>query len=191
MYSEQVPTITQYARTPQGFADVVTFAITTQNQHFYHVKSIMQVIHDYGVDAPTQLNKRQKYAIAHIKMHASKYVYLPSCPLAAMRRLVELPSIGIVKAGFILQMLSYPGIGCLDVHNCRNAGLSRNIFSRVPTSTENLMQRLQVYLSTCQILGGAAYLWDSWCEHIAAKYPAHFENAEAVSMYHVNCVRGA
>ena len=112
---------------------------------------------------------------------------LPCCPLDAIRVLVEVPSIGITKAAFILQMCGYQ-IGCLDVHNMRLAGLSRRVFEHIPTSMEGLTHKLRTYLDTCHALGGAARMWDQWCSVIARTYPKHFPTADAVSAYHVACI---
>lgn len=147
----------------------------------------MNSVRHGGIDAATMLNGRQKYGIAHIQQHAQKYLPLPGCTLSAMRRMVELPSIGVVKAGFVLQMLGY-AVGCLDRHHLQLAGLDSRIYSRIPTSADALTLRLQTYIATCERLGGAAYLWNSWCSLIAMKYPGHFVSAEAVSAYHVRCV---
>ena len=189
MYAEHMPLIREYGRTPDGFATLVAFAIATQNQYFFHVDSIMGIIRSDGAHACTRLKTRQKAGILHVQVRGAKYLPLPPCTADALRLLIEIPSIGIVKGSFVLQMLGYP-VGCLDVHNIRMAGLSARVFSRVPARTEALSLRLETYLNVCTQMGGAEVLWNTWCTLIACKYPHWFKSAEAVSAYHVHCVMG-
>jgi hypothetical protein len=189
MYIDHVPILARHGTTPAGMADLIVFAICTQNQHFFRVRGIMDYLRAEGITTCTQLTGRQQRGIMWAQAHTAALCPLPSCTLEAMRRLIELPGIGIVKAGFILQMLGY-NIGCLDVHNLRLAGLSPAAFKHVPTNTEGLTLKLRTYLATCASLGGTAHLWDQWCTLIACKYPRHFPTADAVSAYHVICVTG-
>lgn len=190
MFAEHQLWIAQHAMIPQGFADVVTFVIATQNQHFYRVGSIIDTLRTDGLDAAKQLTGAQKRGIAHIHNHAAYYVnslrglehgYLDA--LATFKLLLEIPQIGIVKAGFITQ-LALGKFGCLDRHNLKMLGLDIHTFQRVPTSTEALTQRLTVYMHTCHALGSSAQLYDNWCRLIALKYPQHFMDAEDVSYHH-------
>ena len=187
MYAEHVPLLTLHGQTPSGFADIVTFAIATQSQRFYNVKLLLSRVHTDGLSACTMLRGRQKAGILHTHNAAEDLLPLPPCPFQALRTLLEIPAIGIVKAGFILQMLGYQ-VGCLDMHNLRIAGLSRRAFDGIPTSTEGLTHKLQTYLDTCHALGGAGYLWNQWCRVIAFTYPKHFASAYSVSAYHVDCI---
>lgn len=188
MYEKHVPILTQYGQTSDGFADIVVFAICTQNQRFYNVAGMLKTLHVDGVAACRKLTLRQKDAIVYAYRHAGDLQQtLPACTVDAMRVLVELPGIGIVKAGFILQMLGYP-IGCLDVHNLRLAGLAPKVFARIPASAEGLTHKIHVYRDVCHTLGGAERLWDDWCTLISLKYPRWFPTAEHVSSYHVACI---
>ena len=190
MYAQHMPLISEYGRTPAGFAAVVSFAIATQNQRFYLIKRIMECARSDGVFACTQLSRRQKNGVLYAQVHAGAYLLrLSDDTVDALRLLVELPSIGIVKAAFVLQMLGYP-VGCLDVHNTRLAGLPPRMFQRVPTSVKAFDTCIQKYLDTCTRLGGAALLWDRWCTLIACKYSRWFTNTETVSAYHVSCIMG-
>ena len=187
MYAEHVPLMKAHGQTPSGFADIVTFAIVTQNQHFYRVKPILERMRSHGLEFCSMLTRRQKASIAHVQTEAADVLPLPPCTREALRCLVELPSIGIVKAAFVLQLLGYP-IGCLDVHNMRIAGLARHVFDHIPTKAEGLSQKFRTYMDTCTALGGAEFLWDRWCHVVALKYPKWFPSANHVSAYHVDCI---
>lgn len=184
MYTEQQPLIAEHARTPQGFADVVTFVIATENQHFYRVGRILESIWTEGLDRCSSLNSTQKRGIAYAHLRAADYTHLVTCDdVQALKTLVEIPSIGIVKAGFIRQ-LTVGSVGCLDRHNLKTAGFAPRSFDRLPQRTEGITARLEAYVSTCTLLGGSETLYDTWCRLIAAKYPEQFKNAEDVSEKH-------
>lgn len=98
--------------------------------------------------------------------------------------LTAVPGIGLVKAGFILQLTTGRG-GCLDTHNIKRFGLDAKDFA----NCKNLLPRAELYLRTCERIGGSAYLWDSWCQLVADKYQKVWGgDAEAVSRYHVECI---
>jgi len=186
MFTEHQPLIAEHARTPEGFADVVQFVITTQNQYFYRVGEVIDEIAQVGFEETKYLTPGQNRGIAYTRLHAPRLLDdCKSAPLMEqLRLLIEIPHIGIVKAGFITQMC-YGRIGCLDRHNLRTAGLSLSAFARIPQSTESLTQRLATYITTCNAMGTSAWLWDGWCRLIATKYPQQFRDAEAVSWNHV------
>ena len=188
MYADHVPLLAEHARTPSGFADIVSFAIATQNQRFYLVERIMCGLR--AGEEMRQLTRAQQLGIAFVRQHARRF--MPSRCVdtnKALRVLLELPQISYVKAGFILQMCGYE-IACLDVHNCRAAGINAKALSRIPACAELLHARVEMYIMVCHVLGGAEYLWDSWCGLIATKYPRQFRSADEVSAYHVQCVKG-
>lgn len=191
MFASDQPLIARHAETPQGFADVVTFAIATQNQHFYAVGKILDSLRADGLEACRFLNSNQKRGIAYVTACAEgikSNVWYRGDAVSAICALVEIPNIGIVKAGFIWQMIAGQG-GCLDRHNLQVAGLSLKAFSRVPQSTESLRQRVETYLQLCAILGNPEALWDGWCRLIYLKYPQHFKDAQEVSRKHVEWCR--
>lgn len=187
MFAEHQPLIAQHATTPQGFADVVTFVIASQNQHFYRVGDVLQDLRENGLDGARYLTKIQRRGIAYAHIHAEDYVRaLNQMPtnVERLKYVLEIPHIGIVKAGFILQ-LTRGESGCLDRHNLKALGLAPRTFARTSVSTEALTRRLQLYLATCESLGTPAQLWDAWCKLIALKYPRQFVDAEDVSRCHV------
>lgn len=188
MFDDHQPMIARHAGTPQGFADVVLFVMATQNRHFHRVGTVIDDIHDVGIDNAKYLTSHQKRGIHYAIQHAERYVVLLAdtriSNSAKIATLLEIPHIGIVKAGFIVQ-LCCGEMGCLDRHNLATLGLDPKAFARVPTRTEALSMRIQTYINTCDALGSSAQLYDGWCHLIAAKYPNNFENADNVSYAHV------
>lgn len=182
MFADHQPMIAAHAATPDGFADVVTFVVCTIKQHLYRVGDIVANSATTGM-----LTRRQRGAVDYIRQHAA--TVRAACaatdnPIDRLRILVELPNIGIAKAGFITQ-LCYGQVGCLDRHNLRLVGLAEKTFQHIPTSAEALTARLQTYAAACAALGTPAQLWDGWCALIAARYPEHFVGPEDVSYKHV------
>lgn len=185
MYAEHQPLIAEHARSPQGFADVVSFVIATQNQRFYMVGAILEELRQHGIANGPYLSRTQKRGIAYAHLTARAHIARLTCDATTqLYSLLEIPAIGLVKAGFILQLCAGM-VGCLDRHNLRTLGLSERAFDHVPTTTEALSSRIALYLHTCAQLGTPAVLYDNWCTLIAAKYPKQFTDADDVSYKHV------
>lgn len=95
------------------------------------------------------------------------------------------PGLGLVKAGFVLQ-LAYGVAGCLDSHNLKRFGLSPWPFAhvgRLKTQAARL-KRCRKYLDTCKRFGGARELWDTWCQYVADR-DWRYTDAMDVSRYHL------
>jgi hypothetical protein len=192
VYTPDQSIIAAHADSPDGLVDVITFVITTVNQRFHYVGNILETVHTQGLDACKALTGSQKRGIAFCVMHARELRTELRCGsvLHCLRQLIEIPHIGIVKAGFILQLVRGE-VGCLDRHNLRAAGIHERAFNSVPQSTEGLTLKLRTYIGLCTQLGTPAHLWDTWCALIARKYPQHFPDAQAVSWAHVEWCRAS
>lgn len=102
----------------------------------------------------------------------------------AILTLLAVPGLGIVKASFLLQMLTGEG-ACLDLHNLDRLGLSRDAFKTPKTlKVETVRARIATYCATWRAHGTSRHWWDSWCAHVATVYPKHFSDAGAVSASH-------
>mgnify|MGYP003693776155 CR=1 FL=1 len=111
--------------------------------------------------------------------------------LHCLRQLIEIPHIGIVKAGFILQLVRGE-VGCLDRHNLRAAGIHERAFNSVPQSTEGLTLKLRTYIGLSAHSSG--HLRTSGIPGVRSslrKYPQHFPDAQAVSWAHVEWCRAS
>lgn len=99
----------------------------------------------------------------------------------------NIPGLGLVKAGFALQ-LTYGMSGCLDTHNLNRfdlkvwAGRSRNFkFLKTGKARYN---RVRQYNQACDDCGGTAALWDTWCDYVAKRWPMRYANGFEVSALH-------
>ena len=203
MFDTHQAEIGAYAQhSPENMARVLKFVILTIRQPLYRVPADMELIHD--PHAPEEelagvLFGHKAAAIAWIEAdHEGVYQDLMAYHLtddytAALAYLAAKPGLGYVKAGFVLQ-LCFGVVGCLDTHNLARFGIPDSAFAASKAKAKKHVTRMghaERYVLTCQELGGCAYLWDSWCEFVASKYPDTYHDAEHVSALHVEAIMGA
>lgn len=93
---------------------------------------------------------------------------------------------GISKSWFLYSAMHW-------MHGLPRCTQPKKIWTRqknflVPESLswETALGKANMYLETIEKCGGSEYLWDSWCDYIAALYPKKFKNGEHVSQCHVD-----
>lgn len=108
--------------------------------------------------------------------------------------LSQLPGLGLVKGGFVAQMVA--GVsGCIDTVNARRFGYSAGMMSNYrfrPKRIRTLAGRLGAcafYNREIEKIGGTAELWNSWCHAQSERYPVPFPHPETVSEHHITCLR--
>ena len=143
------------------------------------------------INSPVNVHLTSLKSVAKPELHHSSPTFLtagvPSQSNAELLLAIAcIPGLGLVKAGFYIQLCT-GYMGCLDVHNLKRFGLDRKTFL-VPESLswETALGKANMYLETIEKCGGSEYLWDSWCDYIAALYPKKFKNGEHVSQCHVD-----
>ncbi len=102
---------------------------------------------------------------------------------------MRIPSIGMVKAGFIAQMCGFE-VACLDRHNIRMLGLSEAALKvSKKIKPELRLKKIRQYVKLCR-LEGAEYWWDTWCNYVAEKGGMNksLPTGDAVSAYHVTSI---
>ncbi len=102
---------------------------------------------------------------------------------------MRIPSIGMVKAGFIGQMLGFQ-VACLDRHNVRALGLSESALRiNKKASQEVRLKKIREYVKLCR-RKGSEYWWDTWCNFVADRGGMNksLPTGDAVSRYHVDAV---
>jgi hypothetical protein len=110
-----------------------------------------------------------------------------------LRDYLAVPGLGLVKAGFVVQLLIGEA-GCIDMHNLARFGLEAAEFI-IPTRRDPdeqlrvINEHIAHYLWTCEKLGGSEALWDGWCEFVANTYKT-YDDAEDVSRRHVTYLAG-
>lgn len=177
-------------RDPENFAQVVTFVLLTIQQNIEGVPNALDDVRTLGAKSRHLWGmKREGYR--YVNRHAPRI--LAECDDLAragldaylVLALTEIPGLGLVKAGFVAQLV-WGRVGCLDTHNLERFDLDRNQFRLTKTlRSETALAKARLYVSTCEAQGGCRNLWNGWCQHIAAERPAVFPGGgDQVSRIH-------
>ena len=189
MFAEHQPVIAHYAKqSPDHTLRVVQFVQMTIQQHFYRMPTLLAQLDVLG-HVPAIGGRRNQALQYYAREKQAIYdaIWCESSLADKLRFLVGLPGLGLVKAGFVLQ-LCLGEIGCIDTHNMKLYGFKPSQFSiSAKTSIAVADRKIRLYLAVCKDLD-CARLWDVWCEFVAAKYPNIFDDAMHVSRLHVDCI---
>ena len=73
--------------------------------------------------------------------------------------------LSFIKGGFVAQ-LAYGVVGCLDTRNQAAYGIGKRDFRELPANASVgwRLRHARRYCRMCRKLGGAAVLWDAWCD---------------------------
>ena len=192
MFKTHQPMLARFMRkNPDNFSKGCTFTLCTIQRQFFTVGNQLKEIETDGMNAVclNGAKKRSYKEIIAMKGYLYNKVYSKEISLA--EKLLEvsgLYGIGMVKAGFILQ-LALGKVGCLDVHNLARFGLSASVFKVNDKMTEaTALRKANFYIKTCEDLGGSEYLWNTWCKYVADLYPKIYRDACHVSKLHVDFI---
>ena len=191
MYNRDMPRMAAHGLADaDGLADVFNFVLGTIQQP---LQTLGRQMHDFRVNGEnsTYLFAAKRKGFKYVQTH--KLMLLRALRLAkkqddverALLILINVPSLGIVKAGFVAQCLGFE-VACIDSHNLDRLGLPRTAL-RLPKSASKKLKRKRVkdYIKLCFTTGGAEYWWNSWCEYVADKGTNRkLETANDVSAYH-------
>ncbi len=183
--------ISDYAiQSPSNTANVAITTVLSIQQAWKNIGIQSDDVREYGIESK-YLFGHKKSAYAHIMANKKQlYNAIFYDDISAAERLLNVagtPGLGLCKAGFVLQ-LCIGEAGCLDVHNLKRFGLSASTFKLGKVKYDTALRKAQLYLQTIDNLGGTEYLWDSWCEFMADKYPKHYKNANHVSRLHLEYI---
>lgn len=108
--------------------------------------------------------------------------------------LTDVPGLGVVKAGFVMQMM-FGRVGCIDVHN------QRRLYSVNPKDLQFVknakdhtkLVKIVNYVNICKHNNSTQRLWDHWCTLLTDKRcnKGRFTCGEDVSAFHVTALVGA
>ena len=170
---------------------IIGLVLLSIQQHFSQVGKQLLDLKDNGVKCKYLFGHKKAgwdYVLSNIQyLHDT----IHSDKISTEEKLIELadiPNIGIIKAGFILQ-ICIGEVGCLDVHNLNRFGLSASTFKLNKNVTyATALKKAKLYVQLCIDLGGCGYLWDSWCRYIASKYPKTYKDGDHVSNLHLDYI---
>lgn len=175
MYKTHNYRINRYAfKSADNMANVIMMVSQSIQQVWAGVGKQMQSVHELGLDSPFLRNRTKRKLYLELQkrkgelflaLHEYKRGKIDLAHLLVT--IQSLHGLGFVKAGFVVQLCTGE-VGCLDLHNLRRFGVNPNLFMVSPKATyETRRRKAELYIATCEKLGGSAYLWDSWCEVLA------------------------
>ena len=201
MYNRDNKMIQKY--TDQGStqtAMAAMFAITSIKTNTWLLPDMIDNYRDGGIKTLNNLMGMQREGIKYVMKNkewlynlVQSYKAGDIYPEELLLSLQRIPCIGLVKAGFIMQLTTGEA-GCFDCHNLKEYDLNENTFKinskdkgKITAANFNKARK---YLAVCKEIGGSEVLWNNWCDLIAAKYPKHFEAGDDVSWLHSNAIMG-
>ena len=201
MYNRDNKMIQKY--TDQGStqtAMAAMFAITSIKTNTWLLPDMIDNYRDGGIKTLNNLMGMQREGIKYVMKNkewlynlVQSYKAEDIYPEELLLSLQRIPCIGLVKAGFIMQLTTGEA-GCFDCHNLKEYDLNENTFKinskdkgKITAANFNKARK---YLAVCKEIGGSEVLWNNWCDLIAAKYPKHFEAGDDVSWLHSNAIMG-
>ena len=103
--------------------------------------------------------------------------------LALMNVFLQVPGLGLAKAGFCCQLFA-GCVGCIDVHNLRRLSIPVTVLKLNKNASDVTKQkRIETYVDACS-QRRCRWLWNSWCNLIAKKQPERWRDGEHVSLVH-------
>lgn len=177
--------------------DVGTFVLLTIRQQFSGVGRMMERVRrgevaplwGFKLDGYRYLTAKRDYLHKRVADCRRGRIWVEDL----LRDYLAVPGLGLVKAGFAVQLLVGEA-GCFDMHNLDRFGLNSTDFN-IPTRTDPDAQLREInaavewYVQLCEDYGGSEMLWDGWCHWVAEQYRT-YEDAEDVSRRHVTYIKG-
>ena len=201
MYNRDNKMIQKYTdQGPTQTAMAAMFAITSIKTNTWLLPDMIDNYRDGGIKTLNNLMGMQREGIKYVMKNkewlynlVQSYKAGDIYPEEFLITLQRIPCIGLVKAGFIMQLTTGEA-GCLDCHNLKQYDVDENTF-KVNGKDKGKMtaasfNKARKYLAVCKEIGGSEVLWNNWCDLVAEKYPKHFEAGDDVSWLHSNSIMG-
>ena len=188
MYKDDVAVIAEAMRSNLDvFERGVMFAVLSARQPFMRVRDQMEGLEkdgeNYGGLFSWKLN-----AYLWLKDNSAtlwQALRTTSDPYYAMIEVTRMPGLGLVKGGFVLQLMGFD-VACLDARNVRTEGRDAREFrsdgpkGKTGASWYNKVNR---YLE--ETGGKAEYYWNAWCQEYADQVGM---TADMISKRHLDIV---
>lgn len=191
MYNRDMPVMAKHGlSSPDGLVDIVTFVLCTIQQPLQQVGNQIVDIRANGADSKYLFGaKRNGYQFI-LDNKNTIYDGILECKkhndvIGVVELLTTIPSLGMVKAGFVAQCLGF-NVACIDSHNLDRLGMARSAL-RLAKGIKPELKRKKIadYVAFCQEKG-AKYWWDTWCNYVADKGTnKRLKTGDEVSAYHV------
>ncbi len=107
--------------------------------------------------------------------------------------LTDVPGLGVVKAGFVMQLM-FGRVGCIDVHNLRRFyKVDAKDVKFVKIASDRIkLEKITNYVNICKGHRSPKKLWDQWCSQLVYKTcnRGRFADGNEVSQMHVAALIG-
>lgn len=193
MFTNHNKKINEFAQaSADNLESVVMMVALSIQQPWSSVGVQLQDWRKHGVESRFVWGNKRKtaeYMAEHkVRLHAhTKLIIANSRGKERARQLLRLyldiDGMGLVKAGFIVQLVSGQ-VGCIDSHNLKRLRVTASAVSiSKGASEQTIAKKVANYVELCYARR-SSWLWDSWCKLIADKYPNKFADANDVSEKH-------
>lgn len=187
MYAEHMPIIRRHGfRDAQGLRDVLTFVLLSIRVPFVRVSATVREVRQRGEKASALWGwKLQGWQ--YLRDNADdllEAVHGALGPVEAIGVLCQVPGLGLVKGGFAAQLLGFP-TGCLDGRNQAEFGIPARAWRT--DGLQPCTRKILAYCAEVDRLGGAEFLWDTWCAGLAEQEKME---PERISRMHVDMICG-
>lgn len=185
MYKEHVPQIAAAMREdPRIFERGIMFAILSARTQFVRISDQMSDLEDRGADSAGLWGWKFD-AYSYLGEHTGalwELVRNGRTPGGAIADLCRVPGLGIVKAGFVCQLMGFD-VGCLDGRNVERLGLDPEAYASQGAAHKaraSFRRKIDAYVA--ETGGRAEVLWDDWCNDAAKTYAT---SGEDISAWHL------
>ena len=191
MFTTHQKSIGRWGRkSPDNTSWIIAMVLLSIQQHWDQIGNQLIDLKENGLDSKYLFGSKRSgwdYVVAN-KKELHEAIYSRNLPMAEkLLAVASIPNIDLIKAGFVLQ-LCIGKVGCLDVHNLRRFGLKPQAFKTYGLKYDTALGKAKLYVKVCEDLGGCEYLWNSWCDLLAEKYPNKYKNGQHVSRLHKDYV---
>ena len=196
MFSTHQKAISEFALGSNvGLERTFRLVFLSIRQPFHAMHKQMQDVDNNGLQSPYLFGWKRD-GLAFVRANASTLrETLKAVPdgygdAQALLDVATVPGLGLVKAGFVLQLVA-GSAGCLDSHNMERFGLNVNAFKYGSNASDALKRKKALaYLDACWKAGGCESLWNGWCDYVAAQQPKHWHSGFDVSAMHESAILG-
>ena len=187
MYADHMPLIRAHGfRDAAGLRDVFTFVLLSIRVPFVRVAPMVKETKLLGARSPSLWGWKID-GWQYVRDNAEDLLadlHEATTPVQAIAIACRVPGVGLVKGGFVAQLLGF-ATGCLDSRNANDYGIPARAWRTDGTAPP--AKRIAAYCAEVDRLGGAEILWDNWCAGLAAQERT---TGERISRLHVDMICG-
>jgi hypothetical protein len=179
-YETDVPAIAAFARaSADNMGEVCMFVVLSIREPFERMRTHMRDMRAHGARSRTLWGfkaQSYEYVQAHKDAIFAAFQSMERDGTATAetvtRLFTQIPGLGIVKAGFVAQMLGFD-VACFDSRNMHKLGFGPNDrpFRALKAKAGAMVKAEAVakYVQATRVHGGARYWWNAWCEEQSAR----------------------